>query len=776
MKLRILSLLFVFCSVGALADITIVGETPLIITSITAGNAEGRFTDRYHPEQELDPLPSNKIYADTSDSYDAAVIPLDYRKNCKSIQTKFSDRGGTDATTIQFTINVGAQVTVWHVDSVVGGRPAWLTGGYADNGTDIQIKGETASGFSAVFAAGEITLGGNTTGGDSTKPMYAVSICSAWLQAPAAVVANDGQYQFVSSSIQVSESSTPTVGSSERVGGTDSAVSVDIYDTTNGTCSSGSDYDAISAQTINWADTVGGVKAGFQITVNAVSADCTIILGFQNAVGGIVASLGIQTLTITVNDVSASASIFICLDATACNAGDGTGWSTGSPTNDGLTKATALSCPKDASSYNTESRTKLPVAGDVIVIGDGTYTYDNCGNLFSNHMLSLSTQHGTADDYIVWKAENVGQVLWDGEEHSEDAGDRENPNAISGSGSRLFLVTMKDCSFIRFEDMEMTGGGSGLYGNSVQNICHDIIIDNMEIHDFGISGIHWQIDYYNLTVKNSLLYDVVDDITRYEQPPTGDAADDNHACVHNHSLYLNGYNITLENNILHSSEGGSMLSFGGMCGFTAAEDPPNFSFLAKVYNNTFDGNGCVATYREEGGTGDRRFNAIDFWNRAMGGGGFCADVGGFPRNFKNVEFKNNLFLNGQTNQWNGTDPQFISNTNAETVQAPGQNCSHWPWADGCSTALGGSGYLRVNNNTAETRTLNSAHQANADEYLNNNDDCTDCAVVNESTHDYTPTGSPTDICGQGDNAVAPAFDFNGTARGNPPDIGAIECP
>lgn len=768
----------------ALAETTLVGETKLTITGITSGNVEGRFIDDYRTEQELDPMPGNRIYADTSDSYDASVIPTDYRRQaewledrgnpatsryrCKSIQTQWADRGSTGATTVQFTTNVRAQVTVWHVDSVVGGRPSWITSNFADSGTDLDILGEVASGFSSVEDAGEITLGGNTTGGDTTKPMYAVSVCPAWLQAPAAIAANDGEYEFVSSTAVVSESTTPTVGSSQRVTGTDSAVSVDIYDTTTGTCTGGgSDYDAITPQTINWADAVGGVKAGFSITVNAVSANCTIILGFQNAVGGITASIGPQTHTITVNDIAAvTPTIFICYNATDCNAGAGSGWVTGSPTNDGESKATALSCPKDASDYNTESRTKLPVAGDVISIGDGTYTYDNCGNLFSNHMLDLRNQHGTADDPIVWKAENDGMVIWDGEEHNSDSGQRINPNALSGAGSRLYIITARDCSHITIQDMEMTGGEGGFWGNSSQEPCHDVIIDNMEIHDFGLAGITWQVDYWNLTISNSLLYDVVDDISKHDQ---------NHTCVHNHSAYLNGYNLTLFNNIFHSSDGGSTLTFGGVCNFTTgAQDPPNFTHLAHVYNNTFDGNGCVLTYIEPGG--DLRYNAVDFWNRATGSGGFCADIGGDPRNFKNVEFENNLFLNGQTAQWTTYDSQFISNTNAESVQPPGTTCSHWPWAAGCSTSRGVPGYLNINNNTSETRALNTEHQANTDEYLNNNDDCTDCAVANESTHNYTPFGSPTDICDQGDATNAPATDYNGTARGNPPDIGAIECP
>lgn len=340
---------------------------------------------------------------------------------------------------------------------------------------------------------------------------------------------------------------------------------------------------------------------------------------------------------------------------------------------------------------------------------------------------------------------------------------------------------MRNCSWIEIRGINITGGEGGIYASFRTTPCNDVVIDDVEIYDCGLACIITQLDYYNFEISNSLFYDVVDNKTDYGPIP-GDG--ENHECIHNHHLYLNGWNMTVTNSIFHSSDGGSMLTIGGACNFDADADPVGFTHLIHVYNNTFDGNGCVATFTEQT-TGDQRWNAIDFFNRAVTPA-FCesATPAGYARNFKNVEFRNNLLLGGNMNNSAIGDSQFFTHGIAEVIQDPSDTgdaaiCNHWPWNASCSTSRGTFGYLNFSNNTAETETLNTEHQASATsygEYANNNDDCTDCAVRLNNRHDYTPSGSPTEICGQGDTTYAPTVDYNGNTRGNPPDIGAIECP
>jgi hypothetical protein len=439
---------------------------------------------------------------------------------------------------------------------------------------------------------------------------------------------------------------------------------------------------------------------------------------------------------------SEAATYYICYSGAACNAGAGSGWSDGSAGNDGTSKKTAWACPR-------QMQGKLS-AGDVVIIGDGNYTFSKCGS--GNEILNVQGMHGTPQNPIIIKSENKWGAVIDGEETSPDDGDRSR-----------YLIKYRGASNITFEAFEVKRAKVLFHGNDPRNVSHDIIFRGMKLHDCGFACIQNKGTYYNITIDSNFIYD-----TKDNSKHTG-----SHVCTHNHNLYLMGYNLTVTNNVLHSSNGGSMMTVGGFCSLSGNQDPVNFTHTIHATNNTFDGNGCDANYVEPDGS--KRYNSIDFWNRQFTPQ-HCTDIGGIPRNFKNVRFQNNLMLNGQTANSGSEQSHFVSNTVVDKIVNP-PNCTHWPWwSSSCvSGTRGDVGYLEFINNAAEVRAQNSTHQQWTTKYTDNCDECVDINVLNESGQDYRPTEKSTALIGKGLAAGAPAYDILGKPRAlGSIDIGAFQ--
>ena len=398
-------------------------ENPLTISSLTAGNEFGIFTDDFYedPANASVPVPNNRIYADTSDFHDSGDIPeVLKRGRCKAIYTASTDSSSSSATLIVFGVDVVNQVIVWMSDDVA--TPAWLSGGFSDLTHNIDLLGDVASGWSAEYAAGAtVTLQGQN---DGTQPQYIVSVCRASRQVRPVpdVSADNGFYRYVGASAQIAESTTFKVGAVERLQGTSGAVSVDIYDTGTGTGTSGVDYTAISPTTKNWADTVDGQVDGIDLSALAIASDKTVILGLQTAVGGIAAFETQQTFTVTLRNGGSGTTYYICYNATDCNAGAGSGWSTGNDGNNGTARATPWKCPKGMQGNLGP--------GDTVIMGDGTYTHANCTNGGTSGFLLTITADGTAGNEITIRGENACSLtlgsanscptVWDGEEHQDN--------------------------------------------------------------------------------------------------------------------------------------------------------------------------------------------------------------------------------------------------------------------------------------------------------------------------------------------------------------------
>ena len=210
----------------------------------------------------------------------------------------------------------------------------------------------------------------------------------------------DGNFSSVIASSLIDESSTGTRMKAQRTNGSETAVQVDMFDTGTGTCTSGADYNAISAITPSWADGISGVDDDtfFTITTLAVSADCTIILGFQNATSGFtVDPAGFSTFVLTVQDSPPPA--------------------TGSDTEFGpqISGGLCPNIPTGAADHTVTTEAELTTAlsaldgvGGIIEISDGTYSFgsvtiDKGGLDDDNHIYIRSeTLYGATINTGTW--------------------------------------------------------------------------------------------------------------------------------------------------------------------------------------------------------------------------------------------------------------------------------------------------------------------------------------------------------------------------------------
>lgn len=433
---------------------------------------------------------------------------------------------------------------------------------------------------------------------------------------------------------------------------------------------------------------------------------------------------------------------YVCFNAADCNSGGSSGWTSGSDSNSGTSRAAAWRCPRRMESANLK-------AGDVVIIGNGTYTHSACGA--GNRIWNHNGDNGQPGNYITVKAENRHGAIIDGQDN--------NPN---NDGRDVFGIQTDNCSYIALEDLVITRMRAGIWesGNDLGSTCHHVRIKGNKIYNHGFSGVRTGLSSHHWEFDSNEIYDIRETLSQ----------DRNHQCAHNHSIYLNGHTHTVVNNVMHSSMGGSVLTLGGWCSQTAA-DPGDFEFGYMVVNNTVDGNGCQT--QGTVGYGDKRYNPIDFWNRAFTSGN-CP----VARNFKDVTIENNLFLNGEPTPSGSQPSQFLTTNLAGTIVSD-PKCQHYPWHDraACENSTNGdAGYLRVNNNVAEIYVQNPTYQAWSDEYNGNCDQCSNIGVANEANNQYTPQANSTALLNKGSKANAPAYDINGNPRqvADGVDIGAYE--
>jgi len=552
-----------------------VSEKPLAVTSISGGTL-GQFIDADVGVGRV----GSELFDDRSERWQQGSIP-DSFLGCLSIQTNYADRALTTSSVVSFTLSEEAQVTVWVSDNLTGGVPGWVASdGYVDNGRNVIHTdfGGFASGFSAL-KSGTVTLDAPTTDADDTAPMYVVSICQSWRRGQAVVEpgpTDNGEYEYVGA-WQRAESSTGPTADVRRINGTDGAVSVDITDLETGTCTSGVDYTAVPDTTINWADNVGGVGGGITLTTSAVGADCTIIFGFTNAVGGIAAAAQSQTQTTTVLDTVSPGSIFVDCDDTG-----------------------SLDTGTQTEPYKTlQQAFDVVDPGDVVDIMNGTC---GGGNGPINEIARLS-RSGTAGNPITFRSFSG---------HTPQIG------TIPATLDEAYGILLFGADYITFSDLTFKGTRFSCLSidNNGTNGSTNITVTGSTFDQCGraetsctnfIGHVAIYVESYSeeILIEKNMFTNTGRVVNPTACDPLGNA--DNHQYRHDHAIYAKGRHVTIQNNFILDYPAGYGVKIDGYRQILGQVVAPDYSHV--IINNTFGPNTSVQPYDKRSGMAMTTYNS-----------------------------------------------------------------------------------------------------------------------------------------------------------------------
>jgi hypothetical protein len=320
-----------------------------------------------------------------------------------------------------------------------------------------------------------------------------------------------------------------------------------------------------------------------------------------------------------------AATRYVCGNATNCNAGDGSGWSTGSNSGSGTSKGSPW---KDIEYAATNAST-----GDTIIVGDGTYT-----NHDSDKYTAFMSVNG-----ITVEAENpctftkgvpVCTAIIDGENNDDYAvffgADRQN---ITVKG---FKITRGDVNGVRF--------WNGSAGNTVEG-CY--IAYNGHVSATGGRDVSTGISSQCTAGPNN----IIGNFLRLNGRRSCPNAPDGHCYRHDHHIYKRG-RMNIKGNIFVEQQAGYHIKVDGYSRKGGAVGSGEYSDY--IVNNTFAG---PIRSRANAGEGAIRFYADH------------CDYDPNPFISNNVSYKNN----------GPEEDTFISITCG--------GAGDWPWSDGTEVTL-----------------------------------------------------------------------------------------
>lgn len=155
------------------------------------------------------------------------------------------------------------------------------------------------------------------------------------------------------------------------------------------------------------------------------------------------------------------ATYYVCDDGTACNAGDGDGWSTGNDSNN-TTQAQDKATPWKTITHGIATMS----GGDTLIVGDGAYPLQRITAVPAGNY-GTDTTNGTDDDvYTIIKSENIGGAVidMDGSSAFTDDAVRISTNYVQVEG----FLCKGDRN--RMGDTDSNGSVIAVYGNYVKII------------------------------------------------------------------------------------------------------------------------------------------------------------------------------------------------------------------------------------------------------------------------------------------------------------------
>ena len=401
-----------------------------------------------------------------------------------------------------------------------------------------------------------------------------------------------GNYQFAFTTGPAAEDGgTATRGQTERINGCGGAASVDIVDNTNNGVGDDcpSEEYSFSSKTQSWSDGNCDTIIGVQITLNnAGNAPCNIVLGFDNATGGITSSGENQTETIAITDTASPVADYY-VDVT-----------NGDDSDDGTTTGTAFKTIQKAAN--------VVDPGDTVLIREGTYPATTGDNRVAN-----ISRSGTAGNVITFKN-------YPGE--TPKIGRYDSQTGHGNTGDQYGIVLL-GADYLRFEGLYFQGtvnkcfygASSGTNGsshieliNNTFNHCGSAFV-TQTLSDCQVDTGHDSINFNPYTNGTLIEGNLIENSGRIINDSLCESLgnSNNHQYRHDHGMYLKGKNHIVINNIILSHQAGSGIKIDGYSQTLGQVPAGKFSHI--IINNTFGPNISTQPYDCTSGSSIIPFNS-----------------------------------------------------------------------------------------------------------------------------------------------------------------------
>ena len=194
---------------------------------------------------------------------------------------------------------------------------------------------------------------------------------------------------------------------------------------------------------------------------------------------------------------------YVCDDATDCNAGDGSGWSTGNNGNNGTAKSTpwlTLDYAEDTIS-----------SGDTVIVGDGTYAaWTITAGWVSETTFISENKWGASINNIVFSGDGAADYI-------TIQNFELTPSGSTAGGISFGSTTGIDHTDVSIIGNKIHGYTCSSFGAIWVGMGTNVLIDGNEIYDCGPTGnenndhgiyLSWDTD--NITVQNNIIYGIPD--------------------------------------------------------------------------------------------------------------------------------------------------------------------------------------------------------------------------------------------------------------------------